>query len=161
METIMRQVCFSVFVLLAGALLDYGVLPRGVGILRESRKLSLPILLYAAAEFCSYGRAAAALLPVRMLSLLYGTCLYIGLRALAGLPKNRKLRRVCCAAVFPISVLETALLGYVLLRDGRCTGAAATAFGAFGMAAASMRMLFSFRSDGRTDAMPIEHRRRV
>lgn len=139
----MRQVCFSVFVLLAGQLLQLCVLPKGDGAFVSSRRFSVPLLLYAAAELCCYGRGAAVLLPIRMLELLYGVCLYMGMFSLARLLRRVRLRAIAEAAVFPVTVLESALLGYVLLRDGYCRRASAASLGAVGMAAAVLILLLT------------------
>ena len=146
MEWIMRQVCFAAFVLPVGTLLRMGVFsPRSESAFLESRQLSVPILLYAAAELCCYGRGAAVLLPIRMLELCYGTCLYLGLYALLCLLRTGRLRRILRALLFPFCVWETALLGFVLLKNGYCRGTSAAILGVLGMAAAVSVLLAAAR----------------
>jgi len=131
----MRQVCFSLFVLVTGSLLYHRV-PRVSGVFLESRRYSVPVLLYAAAELFCYGRNASVLLPIRMLMLVYGVCLYMGLAALVLLIHCDRFRAAAAACVFPFTVLEAALLGYVLLRDGYCRSRHAAWLGTIGMLAA-------------------------
>lgn len=149
MEWIARQLCFAVFVLLAGWVLRLGgeqgdslllgmLCPTDDSPWQRCKQLAVPTLLYAAVELCCCGKHAAVLLPVRMLSLLYGSALYVGMFALVRLwkPGTGRRRALTETAVLLLSVSETTLLGYVLLRDGYCRGGAAVHWGMVGMCAA-------------------------
>ena len=148
----LRQLCFFIFVMLTGTLLHAndaapwaGLLSAADDSIRERcKRFSVPVLLYAASELLCYGRGAAVLLPIRMLSLLYGCCLYKGLLAAVRLIQSKRWRRFAEKIVFPLVTGEAALLGFVLLRDGYCRNDRAPLLGLLGLFAAIALHLLTY-----------------